>query len=64
VITGRGRLDVGLVWFAPTPKILFNSVADNQMAMEPFLRVSIDKELGFSGWNLLNPKEARYEFDG
>ena len=28
---------------------------------EAFSRVLIDKALEFSGWNLLNPKEVRFE---
>jgi predicted type IV restriction endonuclease len=31
------------------------------MANEAFSRVLIDKELEFSGWNLLDPKEVRFE---
>ena len=52
------------VWFAPSREILFNSAADNQMANEPFSRVLMGRELEFSGWNLLNPKEERFEFRG
>jgi hypothetical protein len=40
---------VRVVWFAPSRKILFNSVHENQMANEPFSRVLIDKEPVFSG---------------
>ncbi len=34
------------------------------MSNEAFSRVLIDKELEFSGWNLLNPKEVRFELSG
>ena len=34
------------------------------MTNEAFSRVLIDKELEFSGWNLLNPKEVRFELSG
>jgi predicted type IV restriction endonuclease len=32
------------------------------MQNEAFSRVLIDKALEFSGWNVLNPKEVRFEF--
>ena len=34
------------------------------MSNEAFSRVLIDKALEFSGWNLLNPKEVRFELSG
>lgn len=34
------------------------------MPSEAFSRVLIDKALEFSGWNLLNPKEVRFELSG
>lgn len=34
------------------------------MANETFSRVLIDRELEFSGWNLLNPREVRFELTG
>jgi len=34
------------------------------MTNEAFSRVLIDKELEFSGWNLLDPKQVRFELNG
>jgi hypothetical protein len=34
------------------------------MKNEAFSRVLLDKELEFSGWNLLDPKKERVEFNG
>ena len=35
-----------------------------EMQNEPFSQVLMDKELEFSGWNLLSPKEECFEFCG
>ena len=51
VESGSGRdFKFGWVWFAPTPKILFNSAAENQMANEPFSRALREGESEFSRW--------------
>ena len=34
------------------------------MSNEAFSRILIDKVLEFSGWNLLDPKEVRFELSG
>ena len=52
------------VWFARIPKILFNPRNASAMTNEPFSPVLPDGELEFSGRNLLNPKEERFEVSG
>lgn len=64
-VNGSGRhLNAGLVWLAPTPKKWFNFRPTTEMQNEAFSRVLMGRELEFSAWNLLNPIEERFEFDG
>jgi hypothetical protein len=46
------------------PKILFNPGDNGAMKNEGLSRTWIDKELEFSGRNLLNLKEVRFDFSG
>jgi hypothetical protein len=63
-VRNQRRLGSAAVWFAQKPKILSNPRDAGAMTNEAFSRVLIDKELEFSGWNLLNPKEVRFELSG
>jgi len=53
-----------MFWFDAGREDAFNPLWRIVMANEAFCRVLIDKELEFSGWNLLDPKQVRFELSG
>jgi predicted type IV restriction endonuclease len=55
-----GALGILLRW---SPIMLY-CLLRQTMNNEAFSRVLIDKALEFSGWNLLDPKEVRFELSG